>query len=64
MGSAAFRLKPDDGSASVGAGHDGLRVRGLLALEHLLLHLELLAALGARILAHTPVVRSFPGPEE
>jgi hypothetical protein len=64
MGSAALRLKPEDGSASAGAGHDGFGVRGFLALEQLLLHLELLAALGARILAHAPVSDPFLGPEE
>jgi hypothetical protein len=37
---------------------------GLLALEQLLLRLELEPALGASIVAHAPVSNPFLGPEE
>jgi hypothetical protein len=64
MGRASFRLKPEDRLASGGPGHCGPGESGLLALEHLLLHLELEPALGARIGAHASIAQPFPGPEE
>ena len=64
MRSAAFRLKDENGFASGGLGQYGLRMGRFLPLKQLLLHLELLAALGARILADASVARSFLRPEE
>ena len=45
-------------------GHDRFAPAGLLALEQLLLGLELEAPLGARILAYASVAQPFTGPEE
>jgi hypothetical protein len=64
MGRASVPLKAEVDFASGGAGHGRLGESGLLALEHLLLHLELEAALGARIHADASVSNPFLRPEE